>query len=50
MTSIAESGVVTLRCAAPGCSHWQTAQAAHLANLLAGGPWHCPDHRPEAVR
>lgn len=49
MTSISESGVVTLRCAAEGCGRWQTAQAKHLDNLLAAGPWRCVDHRDDGL-
>lgn len=43
--TFADAAVVTLRCAAEGCTRWQTAQAKHLANLLAGGPWRCSDHK-----
>lgn len=43
--SFGDVAVVTLRCDAEGCSRWQTAQARHLANLLAAGPWRCPDHK-----
>lgn len=42
--------VVTLTCADPDCSRWQTAQGRHLENLLAAGPWRCPDRRSRRKR
>lgn len=48
MTSFEDAAVVTVRCAAQGCQRWQTAQPQHLADLLAGGPWRCPNHAESA--
>ena len=45
-----DADVVTLRCSAPDCPRWQTAQGRHLANLLAAGPWRCPDHRERKAK
>ena len=45
MTDHSPSPVLTLTCAAPGCTRWQTCQAEHVPNLTAAGPYLCPDHR-----
>lgn len=39
MTRLTDTATVTLTCAA--CQTRATAQAGHLANLLAVGPWTC---------
>ncbi|QYJ05385.1 hypothetical protein KUV85_06815 [Nocardioides panacisoli] len=51
MTEFADVAVVTLRCDTDGCHRWATAYGKHLDNLLAAGPWRCPDHNvQEATR
>ena len=34
-----------LRCAAADCTRWHIVQTKHLDNVLAAGPWRCPDHQ-----
>ena len=48
MTDFSDSGVVLLRCT--DCNTRATAQLAHLVNLLATGPWRCPEHRPATTK